>query len=135
LFIITDDHGNRSTAAVTSGYTNNPVPAPALSGSVSASSVTSAGSITYSATYSSYVNFYSYTLVILNSGGNVVTPPVTPTNQRVGGLQSGTTTGVINFVGLAAGTYTMRMDFKATNDSRYGYTQASVTIGTVTVTG
>lgn len=135
-FVIEDGHGNKSNATVSSSYViQNPIPAPSLSGSISASTVTSAESISYSATYSSYGNYYSYKPVILDASGNAVTPAVSPTAQRVGGLQSGTTTGTLYFLGLAAGTYTIRMDFEATNDIRYGSRKASAIIGTVTVTG
>lgn len=133
-FIITDGRGNRTNRAVTAPITTNPVPAPALGGSLSTSSATVDGNVSYSATYFSYYNYNQYNLVILNSSGVAVTPAIAPTSSRVGDLQSGTKTGVIYFLGLAPGTYTIRLDFKSSNDTRYGYAQeASVTIGTVTV--
>lgn len=133
-FIITDGRGNRTNRAVTAPITTNPVPAPALSGSLSTNSATVAGNVSYSATYFSFFNYNQYNLVILNSSGVAVTPAIAPTSSRVGDLQSGTKTGVIYFLGLAPGTYTIRLDFKSSNDTRYGYNQeASITLGTVTV--
>jgi hypothetical protein len=133
-FIITDGRGNRTSRTITAPLTTNPVPAPVLSGSISTNSATVDGNISYSATYFSYYNYNQYNLVILNSSGVAVTPAIAPTSSRVGDLQSGTKTGVIYFLGLAPGTYTIRLDFKSSNDTRYGYNQeASVTIGTVTV--
>lgn len=136
-FIITDGRGNRTVRAISAPpVTTNPLPAPALSGSLSTTSATVDGNVSYTATYLSYINYQSYNLVILNSSGVAVNPAISPTSTRVGDLSSGTKSGVIYFLGLAPGTYTIRLDFKNSNDTRYGYAQeASVTIGTVTVTG
>lgn len=133
-FIIGDGRGNRTSRTISAPLTTNPVPAPALSGSISTTSATVDGNISYTATYFSYYNYNSYNLVILNASGAVVNPAIAPTSSRVGDLSSGTKSGVIYFLGLSPGTYTIRLDFKSSNDTRYGFAQeASVTIGTVTV--
>lgn len=135
-FVVKDDHGNSSGFLVNAPVTTNAVPNPALSGSLSASTATASGSITFTANYLSYYNYYSYDLVILNSSGTAVNAAMLPTSTRTGDLKSGVKSGTIYFTGLPAGTYTIRMDFKCTNDVRYGYAQqASVTLGTVTITG
>jgi hypothetical protein len=133
-FIITDGRGNRNYKLVTAPLTQNPVPAPALSGSISTTSATVDGNISYTATYFSYYNYSSYNLVILNASGAIVNPAIAPTSNRSGDQSSGTKSGFIYFLGLSPGTYTIRLDFKSRNDSRYGYNQeASITIGSVTV--
>jgi hypothetical protein len=134
-FIITDGRGNRTGKLIsTGGLITNPVPAPVLTGSISTTSATVNGNISYTADYFSYYNFHSYDLVILNAAGAVVNPAIAPTSNRTGNLSSGNKSGVIYFLGLSPGTYTIRLDFKSRNDSRFAFNQeASVTIGTVTV--
>jgi hypothetical protein len=135
-FEISDGRGNVSYVDSPNGsITTIPAPPPALSGTLSANSVSASGSISFTAEYFSYYDYYSYNLFILNSGGSVVTPSIAPTITRTGGEQSGVRSGTIYFTGLAAGTYTIRMDFRSSNDIRYGTAQeASITLGTVTVT-
>jgi hypothetical protein len=134
-FRITDGRGNSTMRLIsTATLITNPVPAPALTGSISTTSATVDGNISYTADYFSYFNYHSYNLVILNDAGVAVNPAISPTSNRTGNLSSGTKSGVIYFLGLSPGTYTIRLDFKSSNDTRYGFAQqASVTIGTVTV--
>jgi hypothetical protein len=132
--IVSDQRGNVSAVAV-SGHTTASAPAPNLTGSLSANSATTATTVSYSATYSSFYNYSSFNMVILNAGGTAVTPAVSPTASRTGGVQSGSVIGTIYFTGLAAGTYTIRMDFRNTSGQNAVQQQtASIVLGTVTVT-
>lgn len=136
-FEISDGRGNLSYVVQPNGpITTIPAPPPQLSGTLSANSVSASGSVSFTAEYFSYYQYYSFNLLILNSSGSRVTPAIEPTITSTGGQQAGARSGTIYFTGLAAGTYTIRMDFRSSNDIRYGTAQeASITLGTVTVTG
>jgi hypothetical protein len=135
-FVIRDDRGNVTSAPIAPNITKVVAPAPSLGGTLSSETVAQGSSINYEMTYSSYYPYYTYLLVILNAAGSPVSPAMLPTSTRSGDSWSGNKSGAIYFTGLAAGTYSIRADFKSTSDLRYGYDQqASIVLGTVELTG
>ena len=133
-FLLTDGRGNSNSVVIPANITQVAAPAPTLTGSLSATSVTASESVDYTLTYSSYYPYYLFNVVIQNSSGAVVTPTTSPTAIKSGSSWSGEKSGKFFFTGFVPGDYTIRADFKSTSDVRYGYDQqASIILGVVTV--
>jgi hypothetical protein len=131
---VRDNRGNTARVVMPSNLlTHSEIPTPALTGSLSATSTTSASPVAFSVTFFSYCSYVSFTIVIRNSLGAVVTPAIAPTVTKTGDNWNGTISGNVYFTGLPSGTYTVRGDFR--NDWTNSSQHPSIDLGTVSVTG
>ena len=131
---VRDNRGNTARVVMPSNLlTHSAIPTPALTGSLSATSTSSASPVAFSVTFFSYCSYVSFTIVIRNSLGAVVTPAIAPTVTKTGDNWNGTISGNVYFTGLPSGTYTVRGDFR--NDWTNSSQHPSIDLGTVSVTG
>lgn len=130
---VKDNRGNSARVLIPTTKTINSIPKPVVTGGLSAATANTTAPITYNVTFFTYCKYVSFTVVIMNSSGTVVTPAIAPSVNKTGDNWNGSISGNVYFTGLAPGTYTLRGDFR----NYYGNTSQyqSIDFGTVTVTG